>query len=150
VNFYRSYGLVLAGYTCAIVSMSSVDHPDMVFQFAVTRVSCIFVGMASAILMIVLLLPKHGHWRETVQHLREHFRASLLQASRTLDPETARPGPFTARHTVDRLSTLEHTLDVTTAESADSRIHVPPARSLVAALFDLLAKTQAVEVHLSR
>lgn len=150
VNSYRSYGWVLAGYTCAIVSMSSVDHPDMVFQFAVTRVSCIFVGMASAILLIVLLLPKHEHWRQTVHHLEEHFRATLLQASRALDPDLTKPAQFTWRHMADRLSTLEHTLDITTAESADSRIHAPPARSLVATLFDLLAKAQAIEVHLAR
>lgn len=150
VNFYRSYGLVLAGYTCAIVFMSSVDHPDLVFQYAVTRVSCIFIGMASAILMIVIWLPKHGHWRETVQHLGAHFRATLRQASRALNPDLTRPVEFTWRHMADRLSTLEHAIDLTTAESADSRIHAPAARSLVATLFDLLAKTQAVEVHLSR
>ena len=150
VNYYRSYGWVLAGYTCAIVSMSSVDHPDQIFQVAVTRVSCIFIGMASAITMIVLLLPKRGHWRETRHQLTVHLKATLLQAAKSLAPEVTEPARFTWRHTVDRLSTLEHTLDITTAESADARIHAAQARSLVATLFDLLAKAQAVEIHLSR
>ncbi len=150
VSNYRAYGWVLAGYTCAIVGMSAVEHPDLIFRLAVTRVSCIFIGMASAILLISLLLPKHRHWRETLHHLGEHLRASLLQAAKALCPDLSQPAHFTWRHMVDRLSTLEHTLDITTAESADSRIHTPQARSLVATLFDLLAKAQAIEVHLSR
>lgn len=149
VNNYRAYGGVLAGYTCAIVSMSAVDHPDLIFRLAVTRVSCIFIGMASAIFFITLLLPKHRHWPETLHRLGEHLKATVLQASRALAPDLAQP-QFTWRHMVDRLSTLEHTLDITTAESADSRIHAPQARSLVATLFDLLAKAQSIEVHLSR
>lgn len=147
---YRAYGAVLAGYTCAIVSMSAVEHPDLIFQLAVTRVSCIFIGMASAIFMITILLPKHRHWRETRHHLTQHLKATLRQAARALDPDDTQPTQFTWRHMVDRLSTLEHTLDITTAESADARIHAQPARSLVATLFDLLAKAQSVEVHLSR
>jgi uncharacterized membrane protein YccC len=150
VNNYRAYGAVLAGYTCAIVTMSAVDNPGLIFHLAVTRVSCIFIGMASAIFFITLFLPKHRHWRETLHHLGEHLKATLQQASRALDPNPARPPQFTWRHMVDRLSTLEHTLDITTAESADSRIHSPQARSLVATLFDLLAKAQSIEVHLSR
>jgi uncharacterized membrane protein YccC len=150
VNNYRAYGAVLAGYTCAIVTMSAVDNPGLIFHLAVTRVSCIFIGMASAIFFISLFLPKHRHWRETLHHLGEHLKATLLQAGRALEPDLARPPQFTWRHMVDRLSTLEHTLDITTAESADSRIHAPQARSLVATLFDLLAKAQSIEVHLSR
>lgn len=147
---YRAYGAVLAGYTCAIVSMSAVEHPDLIFRIAVTRVSCIFIGMASAILLISILLPKHRHWRETLHHLGEHFKATLLQAVQALNPNSTGPRHFVWRHMVDRLSKLEHTLDITTAESADTRIRAPQVRSLVATLFDLLAKTQAIEVHLSR
>jgi uncharacterized membrane protein YccC len=150
VSSYRAYGAVLAGYTCAIVSMSAVDHPDLIFRLAATRVSCIYVGMGSAILMINLLLPQHRHWRETRHHLGEHLKATLLQAAKALNPVPQGPAQFTWRHMVDRLSTLEHTLDITTAESADSRIHAPQACSLVAALFDLHAKAQAIEIHLTR
>lgn len=150
VNYYRAYGWVLAGYTCAIVSMSTVDHPDQAFLVAVTRVSCIFIGMTSAVIMIVLLLPRHRHWRETRHQLTVHLKASLLQAAKALTAGATEPARFTWRHMVDRLSTLEHTLDITTAESPDARIHTPQARSLVATLFDLLATAQALEIHLSR
>lgn len=150
VNSFRAYGLVLAGYTCAIVSMSAVEHPELIFRLAVTRVSCIFIGMASAVLFITLLLPKHRHWKETLHQLSEHLKSTLQQAAKALHHDPTRPPQFTWRHMVDRLSTLEHTLDVTTAETADSRMHAPQASSLVATLFNLLAKAQAVEAHLSR
>lgn len=150
VSSYRAYGAVLAGYTCAIISLSAVDHPDHIFHLAVARVSCIFIGMASAILLINILLPKHRHWRETLHHLAEHLKATLLQAAKALNADPTHPAHFAWRHMVDRLSTLEHTLDITTAESADSRIHAPQVRSLIATLFGLLARAQAIEVHLSR
>ncbi|HEU5397310.1 MAG TPA: FUSC family protein, partial [Verrucomicrobiae bacterium] len=150
VTSYRAYGLVLAGYTCAIVTMSAVDQPDQIFHIAITRVSCIAIGMTAAVLLIFILLPKHRHWRETLHHLGEHLKACLSQAAKALGSDAGPPPQFTWRHLADRLSTLEHTLDLTTAESADSRIHAPQARSLVATLFDLLAKAQAIEVHLTR
>ncbi len=150
VKSYRAYGVVLAGYTCAIVSMSAADHPDQVFQLAVSRVSCIFVGMAAAVLLITLLLPTRQHWRETLRHLEEQLKATLTQAAKALAPDSTHPVHFTWRRMVDRLSTLEHTLDMTTAESAGSRLHAAQARSLVATLFCLLARAQAVEIHLSR
>jgi uncharacterized membrane protein YccC len=150
VTNYRAYGVVLAGYTCAIVSMSAVDNPDLILRLAVTRVSCIFLGMTSAIFFIGLLLPKHGHWQETMGRLGDHFKATLLQAAKAINPEAIEPNAFTWRHLVDRLSTLEHTLDITTAETADSRIHAAQARSLAATLFNLLAKAQAIEIHLTR
>ncbi|HEY3763337.1 MAG TPA: FUSC family protein [Verrucomicrobiae bacterium] len=150
VTNYRAYGAVLAGYTCAIVTMSAVETPDLIFRLAVTRVSCIFIGMASAIFFMGLLLPKHGHWRETVHHLGEHFKATLLQAAKAINPDAGRPNEFTWRHMADRLSTVEHTLDITTAETADSRIHTSPARALAATLFNLLARAQAMEIHLTR
>lgn len=161
VRSYKAYGWVLAGYTCAIVTMSAAEHPDLVFRLAVTRVSCIFTGMASAILLIVLFLPRHDHWKQTLHQLGEHLKATLLQAAKTLIPDAAplpgalsaplrAPAQYTWRHMADRLSTLEHTLDITTAESADSRVHTPQACSLVAALFELRAKAQAIEVHRSR
>jgi uncharacterized membrane protein YccC len=150
VKSYRAYGWVLAGYTCAIVSMSALETPEMVFRLAVTRVSCIFIGMASAILTIILLLPKHRHWKDTLHHLEAHLKNSLAHAAMALTPGATPSSRFSARHMIERLSTVEHTLDITTAESADSRLRAPQARSLVSTLFSLLAAAQAIEFYFSR
>lgn len=146
VRSYRAYGAVLAGYTCAIVSMSASDKPDSVFQLAVTRVSCIFVGMAAAILVMGLLMRPHRHWRETVHHLGEFLKSTLQEVAHALHPPSASP-PLGWGHVVDRLSTLEHTLDVTLAETPESRLRAGQARSLVATLCCLLAKAQSVNLH---
>lgn len=150
VKGYKDYGFVLAGYTCGIVTMSALEHPDQIFRIAVTRVACIFVGMVAAIIMISLLLPKHRHWRHTQEQLAKHLHATFARAARALAADPDHPGHFSWRQLVDRLSTLEHSLDITTAESPDARAHAPQARSLVATLFSLLADAQAIEVHLSR
>ena len=84
VSSYRAYGAVLAGYTCAIVAMSATERPDLVFQLAVTRVSCIFIGMAAAILLMTVLLPPHQHWHDTLHHLGEQLKAALAQAGRAM------------------------------------------------------------------
>ncbi len=149
VKSYQAYGAVLAGYTCAIVSMSAADHPDMVFHLAVMRVSCIFVGMFWAVVMMGFLLPKQRHWGETLHHLGVHLKETLKQAGTGLSL-APRGSQFHWKHLIDRLSTVEHTLDVTTAETPESRRHSDSARSLVATLSCLVAKAQAVEVLLQR
>ena len=150
VSSFRAYGAVLAGFTCAIISLATIDHPDHIFPLVISRVSCIFIGMASAVVTMSVLLPRHQHWRETLHHLEEHLRSALLQTAKALHPHPAAPSPFIWRQMLDRLSTVENTLRITTAETADSRARAPQARSLVAALFNLLARAQAVEAHLTR
>jgi len=149
VRSYRAYGAVLAGYTCAIVSMSAADHPLQVFHLAIMRVSCIFVGMVAAVIVMSVMLPPQGHWRETVHQLGEYLKATLHQVAHALHPASA-SSALGWRHVMDRLATIEHTLDVTTAETPESRLRSGQARSLVATLSCLLAKAQSIEIHRHR
>jgi uncharacterized membrane protein YccC len=145
---YRAYGAVLAGYTAAIVSFTAVSQPDQIFEIAVTRVSCVALGVACAILAMTIFLPKHLHWRQTLHYLNDHCRRVLEQATIALDSAPNRTNLCSWGHVVERLSTLEHTFDFTLAESADSRARSAQTRSLTATLFCLAAKAQAVEFHL--
>lgn len=148
---YKAYGWVLAGYTCAIVTMSAADQPMQIFHLAVTRISCIFVGMASAVFFITALLPYRRHWEGTLHHLQTQWQVTLSQVTQALSLETFRESiRASGKHGSDRLSTLEHTLDATTAETETSRRHSGQARSQVAALFNLLAQSQAIALHLWR
>lgn len=146
VRSYQAYGAVLAGYTCAIVSMSALEKPEAVFQLAVTRVSCIFIGMAAAILVMGLLMRPHRHWPETLHHLGEFLKITFREVAHALHPPSGAT-PLGWAHMVGRLSTLEHTLDVTLAETPESRLRAGQARSLVATLSCLLAKAQSLEMH---
>lgn len=148
-SFY-AFGAVLAGFTAAIVSLAAVEAPLQVFQLAVMRISCIFVGMASAATMIKLILPRHPHWQETIRNLEaltsevlEHAAASLYVLRRG---EPTSPWLKVSDH----LSRLEHALAHATAESADSRTGASAARNIVARLLSLLAKSQSIEGSQSR
>jgi uncharacterized membrane protein YccC len=151
VRSYNAYGAVLFGYTANIVSLSAVDHPDQVFDLAVNRMSCIFIGMAAAVLAMMVFLPRHPHWKETLRHLTEfsHDVFTRAAASLRVDPGEKETGSSWAQVS-DHLSLLEHTLASTTAETAASRLRVGPARQAVASLFCLLAKSQSIEGCLAR
>lgn len=147
---YKDYGAVLAGYTCAVVTMSAAATPELIFRLAVTRVLCITIGMAVAIIVIVVMLPHHRHWRRTVQQLGEHLGQTVSQAAAALGAGARHPDHFTWRHIVNRLGALEHTLDATTAESPESRRHAAGAASMVAALLSTVTDAQSIEIHLAR
>lgn len=54
----RSYTLMLAGYTAAIIGFSSVNQPQLVFDTAVARVTEITLGIVAATVMHSLILPQ--------------------------------------------------------------------------------------------
>lgn len=54
----RSYMLMLAGYTAAIIAFPAVDRPEAVFDIAVARVTEIVLGITCATLSHSLLWPK--------------------------------------------------------------------------------------------
>jgi uncharacterized membrane protein YccC len=54
----RSYVVMLAGYTCALIAFPSVDRPDTIFDTALARVEEILLGMGCATLVHSLVLPQ--------------------------------------------------------------------------------------------
>ncbi|MCC4590927.1 FUSC family protein [Xanthomonas campestris pv. cannae] len=57
VSAFRSYGVVLAGYTAVIVGMSSTAHPQQVFDIAVARATEILLGIAVEGVMASIFSP---------------------------------------------------------------------------------------------
>lgn len=47
VRHFRSYGAVLAGYTCAIVALIDFDHPASVQHIASGRIACTVIAASS-------------------------------------------------------------------------------------------------------
>ena len=54
----RSYMMMLAGYTAALIGFPSVLHPDAIFDVAVSRVEEIGLGIICATLVHSLLFPR--------------------------------------------------------------------------------------------
>lgn len=54
LRFFKAYGAVLAGYTIVIVCAPAFDDPDNVFTSALSRLSAVSVGIASAAMVFLL------------------------------------------------------------------------------------------------
>ena len=80
---FMSYGFVLAGYTAAIVALPTIDHPTLVFNSAVMRVSEVMLGIIVAGLVSDVVLPERLRQllrriaREHYQHFIDFARGSL-------------------------------------------------------------------------
>jgi len=73
----RSYVLMLAGYTAAIIGFPSVDQPQAIFDVAVSRVAEIGLGIVCATLVHSLVFP-----RPVGAVLRDRVAAWLGEADR--------------------------------------------------------------------
>jgi uncharacterized membrane protein YccC len=54
----RSYVVMLAGYTCALVAFPTVDRPEMMFDVALARVEEILLGLGCATLIHSIVFPQ--------------------------------------------------------------------------------------------
>jgi uncharacterized membrane protein YccC len=54
----RSYLVMLAGYTCALIAFPAVDRPETIFDVGLARVEEILLGMGCATLVHSLVLPQ--------------------------------------------------------------------------------------------
>ncbi|MCP1270388.1 FUSC family protein [Acetobacter cerevisiae] len=54
---YRAYGLVLTGFTSAIVATGAIAQPDEVFDIAIARGTYIILGVVCEALLAVLFMP---------------------------------------------------------------------------------------------
>ena len=86
LRFFKAYGAVLAGYTIIIVCAPSFADPQDVFTSAISRLSAVSVGIASAAVVFLLTRvrrPSHldqaisGLVRSTAGILAEHAAAPV-------------------------------------------------------------------------
>lgn len=66
---YRAYGLVLTGFTSAIVATGAISEPDHVFDIAIARGSYIILGVVCEAALAILCTPS----------LREQAKRNLQQ-----------------------------------------------------------------------
>ncbi|MDE3012197.1 MAG: FUSC family protein, partial [Pseudomonadota bacterium] len=76
----RSYVMLLAGYTAAIIGFSSVDRPEAIFDIALARGEEILLGTLCATLLHSLWFPQ-----AVADPLRARIRACLGHAGRWAD-----------------------------------------------------------------
>lgn len=145
---FRAYGAVLAGYTAAIVSLGTIDHPNQIFYVAMARGSATIIGIACAAL-VTSLFARHEAKEKVMIRLREALgdaaRRCAFPATGSLSERLALGKPL-----IVKLISLDTEIEFASAESASFRIHANGARSLVAHLFAALSAKRSLDAHLLR
>ncbi|WP_336763743.1 FUSC family protein [Asaia sp. VD9] len=70
---FRSYGALLAGYTIALVAINVIDTPQNVFDVALSRASCVAIGIAS-VAFVNMLTGSPKAWQKLADSLEARAR----------------------------------------------------------------------------
>ncbi|MFT8325739.1 FUSC family protein [Gluconobacter oxydans] len=82
VSNFRSYALVLAGYTCSIICMGAASNPDNVFMVAMSRGTYIVLGvLCEAFMGLIFATSQERHARA---QLRQKLESALVLVTTTL------------------------------------------------------------------
>ncbi|WP_025812250.1 FUSC family protein [Komagataeibacter kakiaceti] len=79
VRNFRSYALVLSGYTCAIIAMAATRQPDNIFMITMSRTSYIVLGITCETLVAVLFA--HNLAASARRNMRQKIQLALSSAT---------------------------------------------------------------------
>ncbi|MBB2157516.1 FUSC family protein [Gluconacetobacter diazotrophicus] len=79
VRNFRSYALVLSGYSCAIVALDAIRSPDDVFMIAMSRSTYIVLGIVCESLVAGLF--SHNLAETARRNIREKLQTALSSSS---------------------------------------------------------------------
>lgn len=146
---FRSYGAVLAGYTCAIVALIDFDHPTSVQHLAYGRIVCTVLGIVAATAVTGLLMPPSER-RSLLDRTRQtggellHVCADMLSGRATDTDRTALLG------LIARLGDLDAAADEVFDGAAGARWRKRRLRNLLASLLLLAARARAAGLSVDR
>mgnify|MGYP003362227674 FL=1 len=75
VRNFRSYALVLAGYTCAIIALAASQDPDNIFMITMSRTTYIVLGISCETLVAVLFA--HNLATAAKKNMRQKIQTAL-------------------------------------------------------------------------
>jgi uncharacterized membrane protein YccC len=141
----RSYAFLLAGYTVAIVGLSTVNAPTAVFDIAVSRVEEIAIGIICASLAHSLFFPR-SIGDVICERAEEAVKQAALIAQKSVRPNSV--APSTAD--IAGLATAVANLDALYSQIGFETSNVPRLRHVMVALLDRLAAVLPQASILSR
>lgn len=145
---FRAYGVVLSGYTVAIISLSNIDAPAATFGAAVDRVAAILVGIV-ALAAVNALLSGTEATDALAAKLRDGT-ADLLHLAQACLHDREPPSPVACMTFSAALMPLRSQIGFATPELPDGRRRAAGARSTLLGLFESLSAIQAVGTGLSK
>ena len=143
---FRSYACILAGYTIAIISISNIDAPDMVFSASVNRVAAIVVGIAAVAITNSVLATTESSV-SLMTKLRGATKDLTALALQTIDCRRP-PDAATCIDLSARLMPLRSEISFAAPEKPNGRVRAKGARSALLGLFEMISAIQAVGVGL--
>ena len=133
----RSYGCIMAGITCAIITMSGSLHGGNLYEMAFSRVACICIGIALATITSAFVTPKRSLAEVTkrLDQLGTDVLVWLAWLFRSV-PDTNR-GQIEHQLLVD-LVEVENLIDVAVAGTFHARQELNETTAMLSELMNLL------------
>lgn len=149
VSNFRAYALVLAGYTCAIISMGAVSDPDNVFMIAMSRSTYIILGVICEAGMGLIFATNQE--RQARTNVRRKLQSALsLVATAIADIlEQAETAQSRARELFGTILRLNSEIEFAEIEMGPHGHEGDHARAALAAVSVLLSRGFGMATRLS-
>nr|WP_239029589.1 FUSC family protein [Novacetimonas pomaceti] len=82
VRNFRSYALVLSGYTCAIIALAASQDPDNIFMITMSRTTYIVLGISCETLVAVLFA--HNLASAAKKNMRQKIQTALSTSTQAV------------------------------------------------------------------
>ncbi|GCE89277.1 fusaric acid resistance protein [Komagataeibacter diospyri] len=145
---YRAYGLVLTGFTSAIIATGAIAQPDDVFAISVARSSYIILGVLCEAVLAVLFMPRmvERARQQLLDRLADTFRATCATIIRHPGAQAGPEQQAITGTLLKRIVTFSGQIEFSALELGP-RNHVGDhARRALAGMLVMLAQARALQI----
>lgn len=146
VQYFRSYGAMLAGFTAALVGLSVFSHPDQAVEVAGSRVFGVFLGVFVT-LIVTSLLVQSSSKKDLFSALDEIFKDTLRWSADVFLRKPRAQLIEGERNLIARISQVEEMTNYASLESMQVRKQKRHLHNYLAALFATISAVRAVGLH---
>lgn len=148
VHNFRSYALVLAGYTTAIIALGAVNDPENVFMVAMSRATYIILGITCEALLAGLFA--HNLAATAHSNIRTKLRSALTSVSDALSSllEGNQAALIRSRTLFGPLLSINDQIEFSEVEMGPHGHEGDHARAALAAVSVLLSRGLGMAVRL--
>ncbi|QDH16250.1 FUSC family protein [Swingsia samuiensis] len=148
VSNFRSYALVLAGYTCSIICMDSIPNPDNVFFTAMARSTYILLGVVCEAIMGLIFATSQE--RQARAQLKQKLESALILVTGTIRSILSEERGIlnTARKQFDTILNLNDQIEFAEVEMGPHGHEGDHARAALSSVSALLSRGLGMAMRL--
>ncbi|WP_086650175.1 FUSC family protein [Acetobacter cibinongensis] len=140
---YRAYGLVLTGFTSAIVATGAISEPDHVFDIAIARGSYIILGVVCEAALAILCTPSLRE--QAKRNLRQRLNGALQAVtSMVTDMLDGKATPQTQAQVLTTLVTANSRIEFDALELGPHTHAGDHAKAALSHLMVMLARARGI------